>query len=485
MTADLGSRAARAVVWNYISFASGKALVLVTMAVLARLLTPAEFGIVGFATLAVASLGVLKELGLGAALIQRQDDIEESAQTVYVLNLVSGAILTAITFAIAPAVATFFREPLVVPILRVLAFTFVLEAFGAVHLVLLRRELDFRTKLIPDTARAVIKGAVSITAAVAGFGVWALVWGQMASVVTSVIVARFVVGWSPTYRIHRRLVRPLLRFGMPLIVVDIQYAIWANLDYVFIGRFLGERSLGIYTIAYRLPELLVFAIWSVVAGAVFPYFSKIQSDPDELRRGFLATIRFSQAVVVPLCVGLIVSAELIVLTLFGDEWVEAIPVLRVLGVFALVASVGVNIGDVYKAVGRPDILAKLGVMDLFVLSTALFYGAQHGIVGVAWAHASVALFDTWIRLFVAKRFVDVTFADIGRQMLPSLLAGLALAGAASGALFLTHGMRNMVSLGLTMVAGAVTYATAMWHLDRRTVTKLLRYVGLGRLVEAS
>lgn len=191
--AALGRTAARAVLWNYLSFASGKLLVLATMAVLARLLTPQEFGIVAFATVAVNWLGVLKDLGLGGAVIQRRDDTEEAAQTVYLLNLGVSAFLTAGTALAAPAVASFFREPLVVPILRVLSFTFLLQALGSIHVVLLRRNLDFRRKLIPDVGQAVVKGIASVAFAAAGLGVWALVWGQLIGALASSLLAWVVI----------------------------------------------------------------------------------------------------------------------------------------------------------------------------------------------------------------------------------------------------------------------------------------------------
>ena len=305
----LGTRAARAVMWNYASFASGKVLVLATLAVLARLLTPSEFGIVGFAILALAYLAVLKDLGLGGALIQRKDDTEEAAQTVYALNLLLGIVLTAGTILAAPAVASFFDEPLVAPILRVLSLTFLIEPLGSVHLVLLQRNLDFRRKLLPDVGRAVVKGAVSITCAVLGLGVWALVWGQLAGVAASAILVRLVVPWTPRFVIHRRLVRPMLGFGMPLVVNNVQHAVWVNLDYVVVGRFLGDTALGVYTLAYRLPELLIQSVWRVVAGAAFPFFSSIQDRPDLLRKGFLKTIRYTQLLVVPLALGLLITAE--------------------------------------------------------------------------------------------------------------------------------------------------------------------------------
>lgn len=481
----LGKVAARAVVWNYVSFAAGKMLVLVTMAILARLLTPEDFGVVGFATLAVAYLAVLKDLGLGGALIQRRDDVDESAETVFTFNLITGAVLTVLTFLAAPMVAGFFREPLVVPLLRVLSLTFILEALGSVQLVLLRKNMDFKRKLIPDVGRSIVKGAVSIAAATAGFGVWALVWGQLAGVIASVILAWTVFPWRPRIRIHRRLLRPLTRFGAPLIVTDIQYAIWSNLDYLVVGRLLGDVALGIYTLAYRLPELLIQSVWRVLGGAVFPLFSKLQDQPALLRRGFLATIKYTQVLVVPMCVGLFITAEPAVKTLFGEQWSEAIPVLRVMAVFSLLGSIGVNAGDVYKALGRPGILARLAGLELIVLIPALIFGAQYGIVGVAWAHAGVAAIDTVVRLAVANRMVGTTFSDIWRQMAPSVGAGIWLAAAALPAMWLVRDAGSLASLVAAGVAGSAAYVAALWRYDRDTVSRIAGWAGLGRLVGSS
>jgi len=478
----LGAEAARAVMWNYASFAAGKVLILVTMAILARLLTPEDFGIVGFATLVVAYLAVLKDLGLGAALIQRRDDVEESSETVFAFNLLAGAVLTAITFLSAPLVAGFFREPLVIPLLRVLSFTFVLEALGSVQLVLLRRNLDFRKKLVPDVGRSIVKGVVSIGAAAAGFGVWALVWGQIAGVLTSVALAWAVVPWRPKARFHRHLIRPLARFGAPLIVTDIQYAIWSNLDYLVVGRLLGDAALGVYTLAYRLPELLIQSVWRVLAGAVFPFFSKIQDQPDLLRRGFLATIRYTQVLVVPLCIGLFITAEPAVKTLFGDQWHGAIPVLRVMAIFSLLGSIGVNAGDVYKALGRTGVLARLAALELIVLVPALIFGARHGIVGVAWAHAGVAGVDTAVRLAVANRMVGTTFGDIWRQMAPSLGAGLWLIAAALPAMWVARGAGSAATVGAAMVAGMAAYAAGLWRYDQSAVRRIAGWLGLRRFI---
>ncbi len=481
---DLGTTAAHAVVWNYASFASGKVLVLITMGILARLLTPADFGMVGFATLVIAHLSVLQNLGLGPAVIQRKGDIEDAAQTVFVINLVLGAVFTILTILAAPLVADFFDEPLVTPLLRVLAFSFVLESLGSMHIILLRRNLAFRRKIIPDVGRALVQGGVAVTTAVTGLGVWALVWGQLAGIIAYVGLTWVVIPWRPTYRFHRRLFRPLARFGIPSMLTDIQYAIWSNLDYVIVGRMLGDAALGIYTLAYRLPELLVQSVWRVLANAIFPVFSRIQDDIEELRRGFLATIRYTQIVIVPLCVGMFLTAEPAVELMFGDQWQSVVPVLRVMAVFSLIGSIGVNIGDVYKAIGRPDILAKLSMMELAILFPALLYGAKFGIIGVAWAHAAIAAIATIVRLIVGRFTIGVSIRDVARQLIPSFGAGVWLIAATVPTLWLTAGLGTLTTLVITAVVGSITYLGALWRLDQRSVRRILEWLGLHRLAGA-
>jgi len=349
---------------------------------------------------------------------------------------------------------------------------------------LLRRNLAFRRKLIPDVGRALVQGGVAVTTALTGFGVWALVWGQLAGIIAYVVLTWVVIPWRPTYRFHRHLLRPLSRFGIPLVLTDIQHAVWSNLDYVIVGRMLGDAALGIYTLAYRLPELLVQSVWRVLANAIFPVFSRIQDDIEELRRGFLATIRYTQIVIVPLCIGMFLTAEPAVQFIFGDQWGSVVPVLRVMAVFSLIGSIGVNVGDVYKAIGRPDILAKLSVMELTLLLPALLYGARFGIIGVAWAHAAVATIDTIVRLIVARFTIGVSFRDVARQLIPSFGAGVWLIAATVPTLWLTSSLGTLTTLLITAAVGSITYLGALWRLDQKSVRRILQWLGLHRLAGA-
>jgi O-antigen/teichoic acid export membrane protein len=464
--------------WNYLSFGLGKLLVFISTAILARLLTQEDFGIVGFATVAVSYLSILKDMGLGAALIQRREDVGEASNTVFTLNLIVGLALTVLAMLIAPIVANFFREPLVVPILRWLGLTFILNALGSVHTIRLQRELDFRRKLVPDLGRAVTKGVVSIAFAVAGSGVWALVYGQLAGVAASVVLAWIVFPWRPKLSVDREMAGSLLKFGVAVIGIDALAIINDNVDYLLVGRIFGNAAMGIYTLAYRLPELLVINVLWVMGAVVFPAYSAVQTNRDELRQIFLTTVRIVEIIVVPLCLGLLIAADPLVRVAFGNQWLEAIPILRVLAAYALVLSIGFHVGGVYKAIGRPDISVKLSLLTLVILVPALWIGSTYGLIGIAFGHLVAVLIRGILRLVVATRFVDISLRDILLQLGPAFRGGIALTALALPVLFMTDGLDPLVRLLALTVAGAFGYLGVMLVFERDSLIRLGKMIGI-------
>jgi PST family polysaccharide transporter len=469
---DIARKAVRAVAWNYLAWFLGKAVVLISTAVLARLLTPDDFGLVGFATVAIAYLAVLQDLGLGAALIQRRDDVEEAADTVFTLNLLVGAGLAGIMALAAPSVASFFDEPAVTPLVRALSAVLVLNALATTHTALLERELSFARKLVPDVGSAIVKGAVGIALALGGFGAWSLVWGQLAGAVAVVVLSWAVLPWRPRIRIHRAIVGSLTRFGGAVLAADLVHAVVANLDYVVVGKVLGGTALGIYVLAYRLPELLLLGIVRVLNRAVFPAFSSVQDRSATLRRGFLATVRYVPLVVVPIGIGLVLAADPIVRALLGDQWVEAIPVMRIITLSALVASSMVSDGDIYKATGRPEILARFAVLKLVLLVPALIVAAGHGLVWVAAAHLGTTIVVKIWRAWAAARIVGVGWSELASAIRPVLLPAGALVVVASIGLMATAGLAPIVRLLIVSTTGAAVYAAVLIVRERSTLTHL-------------
>lgn len=469
-------KAGRGVMWNFLTYGLGKGVLLLTTSVLARLLTQEDFGLVAVALIAINYLSVVKDLGLGLALIQRREDIDEAANTVFTINLILGFTLSILVIPLAPLFAAYFEDPMITPVLRWLGASFAINALGAVHVNLLMRDLDYRRKFIPDMGNTIIKGIVSMGLAFSGFGVWALVFGQIAGALVSVLLVWIVLPWRPRLALNKKIAGQLMKFGASVTGVDILNVFADNLSYIIVGKVFGVVALGVFTMAFRLPEMLLIGNLWVMAAVIFPAFSSIQDKPDELRRGFLISIRLVQLLAMPLCLGLFIAADPIVKVFFGDQWLEVIPLLRILSIFALIYSIGYHVGDVYKAIGRPDILFKLNILSIFIAIPALLIGSLYGLIGVVWGYLIGIILDQIITIYIATRFVRVTFGDIFREMIPATQAALVMIPIAFAALYLTKNTSSFIQLVTVTLSGAVSYLGMVWWSERKSLLKLAQVV---------
>jgi O-antigen/teichoic acid export membrane protein len=466
-----GKKTVHAVAWNYASFALSKGVVLITMAVLTRLLPPETFGIVSLATVIISYLSLLQDLGLGSALIQQRNNVQEAANTVYAANFIVGILFFSLTFAIAPAAAVFFRVPAVEIMLKALAFTFVIDPFGSVHIALLQRDLAFRKKLIPDLGRLLVKAVVTIVLAVKGFGAWSLIIGQLSSSVSSVILARIVLRRNLRMRIEKAQLGRLLKFSVPFMGFNLVNALISNVEFVVIGRTLGEVALGIYTITYRIVDLLIMNVWVVLAAAMFPALATIQHQPHLLRRAFLSVTQYVQVFIVPISLGLIIMAEPIIRVLLGTQWLEAIPILRLLPVAFLIFSVGTTAGDVYKAIGRPALLLKMGLLHVAILIPLLLLGVQYKLVGVALSLIATAFLVKIVHLVVVVRVIGVTVSEVMRALRPAFVGGTAFTLVTTPLIYSIDDQPPVVQLLAAGAAGAAAYIGTLWLLEKEVVIK--------------
>jgi O-antigen/teichoic acid export membrane protein len=479
---QIAQKTAWGFVWNFSAYFLGKFVVLITTSILARLLAKSDFGLIAIAVVAINYLSVLKDLGLGVALIQHKGDIKEAANTVFTINLIIGLVLSAIIIPLAPLIAIYFRDPHVTSVLRWMGISFIINALGSVHTNWLVRDLDYRRKLIPDLGSPLIKGVVSIGMAYSGYGVWSLVFGQIAGAIASVVLVWAMLPWRPRLTLDRKIVSRLMKFGASVTVIDIINEITDNIDYVIVGRIFGLVPLSIYTLAYRLPEMLLIGNLWVMGGVVFPAFSTIQDKPNQLRKGFLASVRLVELIAVPICLGLLIAADPIVRVVFGEQWLEAIPVLRVLAIYAWVYSLGYHVGGFYKAIGRPDILLRLSILTLIMIIPALLIGARFGLIGVAIGHLVAVLIRRVISLGLATRFVNVTLMNILGELRSSLLAASVMAPIAFAVSHLTANLNPLLQLMFIVLSGAISYLGVLWWVEKENLMRLLRMV---RVSEAS
>ena len=474
---EIGKKVASNAAWNYLSFGLSKALNLVTVSILAHLLTPELFGIVALATLAIDYISILNDFGLGAALVQRRENIDEASNIAFTFNLLIAIFLTSIIVFISPYVAIFFHTPTLTPILSWLGLGFIINALGSVHKARLQRDLRFGRKLIPELGNTLVKGGLSIGLAIMGYGAWSLVYGQLAGMSISALLLWVVVPWRPRLLIRSPISGQLFKYGFS-VMMDRAFTVFADsFDYLLIGRFFNTAALGIYTLAYRLPDLLILNTLSVLAAVFFPAFSSIQNQQDALRKSFLLTTRYVQLLVTPLCLGIFVAADPIIRLIFGEQWLQSIPIMQVLSLYTLALSVGFHVGDIYKAVGRPDILLKIAMPIFIIRITALWIGSQYSLVGIAMGHLIAALIEVVVRAVVTIRVINVSLREMLAQ-LTAFIGGIVLLIFAVPVLHVTEDFAPWLRLALVAIAGAVGYLGTVWFTDRMAIIKGIGMFGI-------
>lgn len=456
--------------WNYSAFVLGKALVFLSTILLARLLAPQDFGLVALGMLVLAFLETLSDLGVGQALIYRVEDPERTGSVAFAINVVVGVGLTAVALLVAPLAADFFHEPRLTPVLRVLAVSFLLSALRNVHQSRLKKELEFRRRFIPEISRTVAKGATSVLLAWLGFGVWSLVWGQIAGGVTSTLLYWWAARWRPRLVLDRTIARALLGYGGQILLLKILAAFLSNVDYLIIGRRLDAIALGFYVMAFRIPELVIVSLCNVVSQALFPAYAKLQTDMAALRRGYLTTLRYVALITVPLGVGLSLVAPDFVHLVYTSRWAPSIPVMQVLALYSMFLSLGFNAGDVYKAIGRPSILTSLGALRLLVAVPVLWLAADHGILAVGIGQAAIALVFTLLGIGVTCRVLATPWRDVAAALRPAFRATAVMA---LGTLGLQRVLPSPARLTALVLVGATVYALTLWLAERQTVDQAI------------
>lgn len=466
----VSTRALRGMFWAYGSYVGGRLLVLVSTALLARLLTPADFGLVALALVFIGFLDVVSDLGLTQALIiVKGDDVHERANTVWVVSVGFGAVLTLVVAGLGPLAASFFHQPELTALMPVLGANLLLRSLGLTHYALAQRQLAFRTRTAAEFADVVVRGLTGVGLAIAGAGVWSLVIGYLAGTITMTVALWILVPWRPSLRPRWDHLPGLIGFGGALTGVSIVGAIMGNADDLIVGRVLGTKELGLYSLAYRLPELLILNL-SLVAGQVlFPTMAAL--DREALPRAFLTSLRYALMVGLPLTVGLAALAEPLTLALFGDKWRDAAPAMQVMALWTLMSPVGIIIGTAYKAMARADLLLKLAVPQAVLLIGSVVLVAKQGIVAVAACQAAIAIGFTVLAMFIATRMLHVTARELWRAAWAASLAAAAMGAVLWPVPKLIDSPWPSLLAGL--VIGVAVYLGALWLVARSALRELI------------
>jgi O-antigen/teichoic acid export membrane protein len=395
--------------------------------VLARLLSPADFGLQGMVVALTGILGLFRDVGLSAATVQREVVTHEQVSTLFWINVAVGAALTLLAAALAPALVFFYKEPRLYWVTIISALAFFVNGLAVQHSALLQRAMRFVTLAKIDVLSLALSSAIGVGMAFFGCGYWSLVGMALSGSLVSTLGAWLAVRWLPGWPSRKAGVRKMLHFGGTVTANSLVSYLSYNAEKVLLGRFWGAPALGLYGRAYQLVNLPVQQLNSALYIVAFPALSQMQDDGERLCRSFLRGYTVLLSITVPVIVASAIFAEEIVRTLLGTKWMEAAPLLRLLMPMVLGFALMNPFGWFLMATGRARRSLNISFLIAPTVLVAVLAGIRQGPKGVACAYSLAILLVVIPVIAWAIHGTGITLRAYGHAIKNPLLAGL-LAG---------------------------------------------------------
>lgn len=442
--------------------------------ILARLLLPEDYGIIALIVVFITISQTFVQSGLGTALIQKKKVTDADYSSVFYLTLGVALVFYCILFLAAPFIAAFYSQPLITSVLRVLGLTLFFGAINSIQNAVIARNFQFRKLFISSLGASLLSGLIGIAMAYAGYGVWALVGQQLASIIALCIIMWFTVQWRPKLLFSFSRVKELFSFGWKLLISGLIDVTYNNLSALIIGRLYPARMLGYYTKGQEFPNVLVSNINSSIQAVMFPAYAKNQDNKPLVKQIVRRALVTSSFLVFPAMAGLAAIAEPLIKLLLTEKWLLCVPFLQIFcAVYALWPIHTANLQAI-NALGRSDIFLKLEILKKVVGLCALAVTVPIGIYAMALGMAMTGILGTFINAYPNKALLDYSFTEQWKDLMPALVLSLVMCGIVYSILFL--GLSVGVTLVLQIGVGVVVYAGLAWLLKLEALTYVMNTV---------
>lgn len=463
----LRERTVKSGIWAGMMSVGGRALQLLKLVVLARLLSPADFGLMGIALLTLAVLEQFSKLGLDTALIQREEEnVDDYLDTAWSIQILRGVAIAGAAILLAPSAAAFFGEPRVTDIIRVIAILPLVIGFQNPGIVYLEKNLEFHRRFLYALSGPVANVSISIVLALVLRNVWALVFGSVAGTIVTLLLSYYIHEYRPGLGFDWNKARELYGYGKWITASSIVVFLITQGDDAFVGWFLSASALGFYQIAYRLSSAPAKEVSSVISSVIFPAYSQIQTDSEKLRNTCYKSVQLVSVISFPVTIGIIVTAPVFTRAILGEQWLPMVRVLQVLAVWGGLRALTITVGPVFRAIGRPDYNTKLQVLQLAVIAIAIYPAtATWDIAGTGLAIVLSGLLSTPILVLWTLREIDGSGLELARILfypaLASAVMGVGLLSLRSAVV-----SNPLLELTVLVLVGAAIYGLAMLGFDR-------------------
>ena len=451
MSESLKQKTFKGTVWSSIERFSVQGISFIVMVIMARVLTPDDYGLIGMLTVFIAVSQSLVDSGFSQALIRKQDRSEVDNSTVFYFNICAGIALYIILYLCAPIIARFYNEPILTPLTRLISLSVIINSFVVVQRALLTVNIDFKTQAKASLIAAVVSGVVGITMVYTGYGVWSIVWYQLSNLAANVVLLWAFSKWRPQWIYSWNSFRELFGFGSKLAISGIIDTIYRNVYLIVIGKIFNASDLGYYTRAQQFADFPSSNVSGIIQRVTFPVLCTIQNDDNRLRDVYRRFLRLSAFVVFPLMIGLAPGAHPFIVVVLTDKWSFAAILLQIICFNMMwypIHSINLNLLQVK---GRSDLFLKLEVWKKCIGVVILCVTVPLGLVAMCWGTVASSLICLIINTHYTGKLLQVGFLTQMRDLLPSLAYSLSM----GAVVWITVGLLpdNKTSLSVGIITG--------------------------------
>lgn len=426
--AELKAKSVSGFGWSTIQQIVGRVTTFVVNLALARLLVPEDFGTLAVLGIFLAISAQLADIGFGSSLTRSERVDDADLSTIFYYNIGMSSLLYLILFIAAPWIADYFRNPILVSVLRVISLSVVINSLCSIQGILIWRQMEFRKDMLIQLATGVLSGLTGVVMAYFGYGYWALVGMGLANSIVRLIGYWCSSPWRPKLIFRMEKLKLHFGYGSRMVGAGIINTLYNSLMTILIGRYFSLSTLGLYGNANALYIVPVSVIADPINKVTFPVFVRFQNDKERLRAGYRRVMRLLFQLSCPLMVALVVLANPIYHFLYGDKWMAAAPYFQILCICGILFPINSYNINLLEAKGRSDLHLRLEVIRRVIGVAAAFIGLQFGIYGLLWSTAITQVIYLFINSHYSGRFIDYPLGQQLGELFPFALMSAAAGG---------------------------------------------------------
>lgn len=473
---SLKRQSIQGVIWTGIQQFGTQGISFIVSILLARLLTPSEFGLVAMILVFISISQTILDSGLSQSLIRTVDPDTSDYSTVFYFNLVVSLLLYGILYLSAPFISVFYEQPALAELLRVLGLILIVKAFSIVQLTKLTKEMNFKLQTIITLPALLGSALVAVIMAFNGFGVWSIIAYRLIREILNSSLLWIYSKWKPKLLFSILKFKYHFKFGVNLLFSGILNGVFNNLYTLVIGKYFSAAQLGYFNRANSLQQLPVQNLGNILNKVTYPMFSKINNNDQKLRKAYLKVIGLSIFVMSPIMIFMGVLAKPLILFLLTDKWIAVVPYLQILVIAGLLFPIHSFNLNILKVKGRSDLFLRLEIIKKIIVVLAVLFAMNYGVIGLVWSMVGTSIVALVINTYYSGKLINLTISFQLKKIIPSILLGVCCGGLVFGTSLWLQESFHVVNLLVSTMIGSVSYIM-LAH-----ITKNSDYIELKKII---